>query len=261
MILRIFSGEGMVCFLNHKAITSISLLLLGACASQSPFPEGRYSFDQDPLACVYRSELQDISASSFDSEQVSNKHLDPEMIAALEIVNERLAHPELLKPEHRYIFNQSGLSKITIASASRSAWHQSKLSSSYKAGDLGSMHLLGLAVDLEMNDKPFDVKRRGHEPQVRSCYLALSELLISCGLVFSESVKKDPNHIELLKYCRKIAHPSFDEKGWLAKNEQMLKKYEMWSRNRGALEGARDARSWTRFGEKVTQERLGLRSF
>ena len=123
------------------------------------------------------------------------------------------------------------------------------------------MHLLGLAVDLEMNGKPFDVKRRGHEPEVRACYLALSELLLSCGLVFSEPVTKDPNHVELLKYCRKVAHPTFDEQGWLVKNEQILKSYETWARNRGALEGARDARSWARFHDQVAQERLNLGSF
>jgi hypothetical protein len=250
--------------LSIKAIRSCCALFAlcffsqGCQRSMSPFPQGRYKFSSDPLSQVYEGHLINIKGKKFDSSQVGNKHLDPEMISAIEAVNIDLSEPERLSVEHRKIFKASHLNTITIASAARSPWHQSRLGASYKANMLSSMHLLGLAVDLEMKGKPFDVKRRGDDPQVQECYRALSELLIKHGLVFSEPVDKDPNHVELLKYSRKTQHPSFDLEAWKRKNREVLQRLYREAKSWESYGGKKNARYWANFAEKVNGELIAL---
>ena len=152
----------------------------------------------------------------YDSEQVSNKFLDHELIEALAQVNFQLAHSETLPHPCGNILQSSGLKKITLASAARTPWHQASLASTYKAQHFASMHSLGLAADLEMKGQPFDVSRRASDPNVQACYEALRELLNSCGLCFSEPQNLDANHVELLRYSRKS--PTFNKSAWRQKN-------------------------------------------
>ena len=190
------------------------LPLLG-CQSLQSFPEKfSYDFGKDPLAPFYRENLAPIQGKNFDSHQVSNKHLDPRMIDALEKLNRLLDDPSSLPDKTEATLKKSGLKKVTIASASRSPSHQASLGSSYRAAPFNSNHLLGMAVDLEMKGKPFDIKRRGKEPQVIETYEALKETMAIAGLYFSEPVKKDPNHVELLAWSRKSDHPSYDFDAW-----------------------------------------------
>jgi hypothetical protein len=186
------------------------------CQKLEPFPPQKYLSDEDLLRPYYEQHLQGISGRNFDSEQVSNKFLDPEMIAALEQLNTRLAQSETLPSPWQEAFERGQLKVITIASAARTPWHQHALSSQYKASAFSSMHSLGLAVDLEMNGKPFDIVRRADDPSVQACYSALVELMAECGLFFSEPIAVDANHVELMRYSRKSA--CFDESAWRDKN-------------------------------------------
>lgn len=162
-----------------------------------------YKLKADPFIPIYQTHLKNIKTFPFDSKQVSNKHLDPEMIKALNYVNLILSNPDKYAPKISERIKLLSIEKITIASAARSANLQARISSSYKASYLSSFHLLGLAVDLEMKGKSFDIKSHPTNPTVAYNYATLKLLLNEAGLVFSEPVEKDPNHVELLKYCRK----------------------------------------------------------
>jgi hypothetical protein len=125
------------------------------------------------------------------------------MIHAILQVNVILSDPGRYAPFLKTRIEELGIDKITIASAARSAYLQERLSSRYKASYLNSFHLLGLAVDLEMNGKSFDIKSYPNHPQVLRNYETLSMVIGLAGLVFSEPKELDPNHVELYKYCKK----------------------------------------------------------
>jgi len=202
-------------------------LVFGGCQGLQPISkEEPYSFEKDPLAPFYREKLVSIAGQPYDSEQVSNKHLDPRMIAAIEHLNQLLGDPSSLPPELGDPLAKAGLNKITLASASRSPAHQASLKGEYLASPFGSGHLMGLAIDLEMKGKPFDVKRQGDDPEIKKVYKALGETLKLAGLFFSEPVKHDPNHVELLRWSRKSNHPDFDFVAWKEQSLRFLRALE-----------------------------------
>jgi len=185
------------------------------CEGLNSFPQNKgYRFSDDPLAEFYQKELVSIEGKAFDSNQVSNKHLDPKMVVAIEKLNQILANPSKLPKNAQLALKKANLKKVTLASASRSPLHQFRIGGQYKASPFASNHLLGMAVDLEMKGKPFDIKRRAHEEDVKKAYEALKLAMNQAGLFFSEPVHKDPNHIELLAWSRKSHHSSFDFKSW-----------------------------------------------
>lgn len=204
-----------------KSFLSLTLLFfLCSCQSLKPFNKQKYSIKQDIFYSVYHDNLLPIQGMSFDSKQVSNKFLDREMIHALIHCNNILANPKHYYPELETEIKAIGINKITIASASRSPKHQFLLNADYKASYLKSFHLLGLAVDLEMRGKPFDF-RENTENQKH--YDTLEKVLRKAGLVFSEPKDKDPNHVELYKYCKK-KNNSISETELYAKEASFLEK-------------------------------------
>ena len=82
--------------------------------------------------------------------------------------------------------------------------------------------MLGLAVDLEMKGKSFDIKIHPNDPQVNKNYATLSMVLAMCGLIFSEPKELDANHVELYKYCKK-KNPNYDRFGLEKKRKLFLK--------------------------------------
>lgn len=204
--------------LTFKSLFPILALLtfLCGCDSLQPFPNQKYQRELDLCLPYYESTLVNIRGLDIDSEQVSNKYMDPELLCALQKVNELLAQPQSLSPELQKILSSASLNKITLASAARTPWHQASLSTTYKAKAFSSMHSIGCAADLVMKGQPFDVARRGNEAEVQACYHALGEVLKSCGLIFSEPQAVDANHVELMRYSRKST--AFDEAAWRQKN-------------------------------------------
>lgn len=178
------------------------LVFLTGCTRVSVFSsQSLYSIAEDPFYDVYSRELVSIAGKSYDSEQVSNKHLDAEFVVAMDKLNELLSHPEQASPDLREDLRSLGMQKVQLASASRSPWHQASLVRSYKASYLDSFHLLGLAGDMVMKGTPVDVYR-SKDQRTLLRYKSLARALKSCGLVFSEPIDKDPNHIELFKYSK-----------------------------------------------------------
>jgi hypothetical protein len=219
----------------------ISVLFFAGCSNLKPFPDKKYSVPNDYFFKVYEQELVYTGGEEFDSNQVSNKYLDPEMISALQYANSIIANPDKLMSEIAPEIKALGLNKITIASASRSPWFQYRLSSKYKAKYLNSFHMLGLAVDLEMKGKSFDFREN---PAKLKNYYTLEKVLNKAGMVFSEPKEVDANHVELFKYCKK-KNPNY-KKFELQKKEQHLiacfisqieakLKYEKKSRNKTHL--------------------------
>lgn len=197
------------------ALLPFLLFVTVGCQSLEPFQDtGPYRFEKDPLASFYSDIFYPIRGKSFDSDQVSNKHLDSRMVKALDHLNQLLSNPSELPKKVREPLIRGKLNVITIASASRSPLHQASLGKRYRAKAFHSNHLLGLAVDLEMNGKPFDIKRRGKEQEVKEVYEALKQVMAMAGLFFSEPPQVDPNHVELLEWSRKSDHPSFDFEEW-----------------------------------------------
>jgi hypothetical protein len=186
-------------FLKNNIITLFILFCIG-CTPIKPFPDQKYSFKNDFFLPAYQSHLINIRGHAFDSEQVSNKHLDPLIIDAMNNANAIIKNPEIHYPEIASQISDMNIKKITIASASRSPMLQFRLSAKYKAKYLSSFHLLGLAVDLEMRGKSFDFR---DDPKQLKHYHTLEKVLNKAGMVFSEPKEKDPNHVELYRFCLK----------------------------------------------------------
>lgn len=236
-----------------RLVTSILLSLLMGCNQQKVFQKP-YRFKQDPFVPIYQTYLTDIVGEGFDSEQVSNKTLDPEMIHAIHQVNVILSKPRIYAPFLSDRIKELAIEKITIASAARSAYLQDRLSSSYKAAYLSSFHLLGLAVDLEMKDKSFDIKSHPDDPQIKRNYETLSMVLNLAGLVFSEPVHLDPNHVELFKYCKK-KNPNYDKNGLRQKQFLFLSKMRaLCAEKLEVSQQSEDGINWQRLWEDLDRE-------
>jgi len=243
------------------------VVLLGGCSELAPFPDkGIYHVESDPFYMVYQLRLSNYEHCSFNSPQASNKYLDPEMILALERVNLILSQPEKFAPQMVNMIKESGINKISLASASRSPMQQYYLSSRYKANFMDSFHMLGLAVDLEMEGTPFDVKHNPQEAKMMANYHLLGLVIEKAGLVFSEPMDKDPNHVELFRYCRK-KNSSFDQRVLLEKELLLVKDFQRMAeflneKNRTQLSKLR--RTKDRHGQLLlqiltqTRERLEL---
>lgn len=236
-----------------RSIFIIGLLCLAACQQKKVFNKP-YQFESDPFIPIYQTNLIDIENETFDSDQISNKTLDPEMFRAILTTNHILSEPEKHAPFLKDRIHELGIRKITLASAARSAYLQDRLSVSYKASYLKSFHLLGLAVDLEMKGKSFDIKSHPHDAQTKRNYETLTMVLNLAGLVFSEPVELDPNHVELYKYCRK-KNPNWDREGLSYKYKLFLSEMKKLSLSKLAEPNhLRDGIDWNRILKDVSDE-------
>ncbi len=152
---------------------------------------------------------------------IQNKHLDAEMIEALNKANDIFKNPVKFYPEIAAEIKAMQIDKITIASAARSPMLQYRLTAKNKAPYLKSFHMLGLAVDLEMKGKIFDFRE---DPKQLKHYHTLEKILNKSGLVFSEPKEVDPNHVELFKYCLK-KNPDADIKNLQIKEKKFLQNF------------------------------------
>jgi len=202
--------------MSKLSLTIVLITALTGCQNNQRFNQP-YETIADPFCVIYQSALINIEGEEFDSNQVSNKTLDLEMIQALWTANLILAQPKKCSPTLAGRIKRLGLERITIASASRSPYLQARLKNDYKAGYLQSVHLLGLAVDLEMKGTSFDIKSYPNDAMMRFNYETLEMVLNMAGLVFSEPKDRDPNHVELFRYCKK-KNPNWDESELLKKN-------------------------------------------
>ena len=64
-----------------------------------------------------------------------------------------------------------------------------------------------------MKGRSFDVKSHPNDPQTLRNYKTLEFVLNRAGLVFSEPMDKDANHVELYRYCKK--NPNWDRENLL----------------------------------------------
>ena len=199
----------------------LSLLTCASCSTLKPFANKRYSVKQDFFMPIYQESLYNITNCDFDSKQVSNKHLDLEMVQALNKVNEIFKEPAKYYPQFLAQIKATGIKKITIASAARSPMLQYRLTAKNKAPYLQSFHMLGLAIDLEMKGKNFDFRENSN---YLKHYLTLEKVLKKAGLVFSEPRSVDPNHVELYKYCFK-KNPNADITTLEIKEQKVLKDF------------------------------------
>ena len=86
------------------------------CQSVKPFNKP-YSFEKDPFIPIYQKHLTFIENETFDSDQVSNKTLDSEMIHALYVCNLILSQPIKYAPHLVRRIEELNIEKITLASA------------------------------------------------------------------------------------------------------------------------------------------------
>lgn len=190
----------------HYFLLFLVLLLFSGCANLEPFNRVKYKVKEDIFYPIYYHKLTSIKGMGFDSSQVSNKYLDQEMVNALEKVQAMLDTPSKFSKGIADDVKLLGITTLQIASASRSPKHQFLLQSMYKASYLKSFHTLGLAVDLKMRGEPFDFRMKYEKGVRMERYQALERILFKAGLVFSEPIEKDPNHVELFRYCYKKNH-------------------------------------------------------
>lgn len=143
-----------------------------------------YDPKKDFLKPVLHDSLVSIEGKSYDSPQVSNKYLQPEMVEALD---------SLVENEEAEL-RRIGLWPFKLASAARTPLQQldTKNQNPVAAGMFSSGHVFGAAVDIAVVGTTYDKDR--HWPD-------LQRVLAKHGLDLPANLKvKDPNHVFLRKF-------------------------------------------------------------